>query len=206
LPPFGGPWFGGLYKDTVWVNSTRIIGDASNARDLTQAEKEGRKNCFQLLHYFQKNIPGFEESRIVHTSPHIGVRETRRLVGEYTLTGDDIRSSHAFKDGIGLGCWSIDIHPTDEVALHTMYVPRPFPIPYRALLPKNVDGLLAAGRCISVDREALASIRVGAQCGVTGQAAGVAAALAVRDGKQPRQLDPNTIQSELRDQRAILEV
>jgi hypothetical protein len=206
LPPFGGPWFGGLYKDIVWVNSTRIIGDASIAEELTRAEIEGRRNCFQLLAYFKKHLPGFEDARILHTSPQIGIRETRRLVGRYTLTGDDIRQAADFDDGIGLGCWAIDIHPTDQVALHSMYVPRPFKIPYRSLLPQNVDGLLAAGRCISVDREALASVRVGAQCGVTGQAAGAAAALCARNHIEPRELDASTLLQVLREQGAILDV
>lgn len=206
LPPFGGPWFGGLYKDTVWVNSTRVVGDASDARDLTRAEITGRRNSFQLLEYFRENVPGFENSRIVHTGAQIGIRETRRMVGEYTLTGDDVKKATDFEDGIGLGCWPIDIHPTDDSGLHSMYCPVPFKIPYRTLLPANVDGLLAAGRCISVDREALATVRVGAQCGVTGQAAGVAAALAVREGVQPRALQLGTLQDELRSQRAILEV
>lgn len=206
LPAFGGPWFGGLYKDTVWVNSTRIVGDASNARDLTRAEIEGRRNSFQLLEYFKGNIPGFEHSRIVHTSPQIGIRETRRLVGEYTLTGDDVKNATDFEDGIGLGCWPIDIHPTDDSGLHSMFVPVAFKIPFRALVPSTMDGLLVAGRCISVDREALASVRVGAQCGVTGQAAGVAAALAVRDGIQPRTLSVPALQEQLQEQGAILEV
>lgn len=205
LPPFGGPWFGGLYKDTVWVNSTRIIGDASVATDLTRAEIEGRRNSFQLLAYFKENIPGFENGRIVHTSPQIGIRETRRLVGEYTLSGEDVKQNRDFSDGIGLGCWPIDIHPTKDVGLHSMYVPLPFKIPYRSLLPKNMDGLLAAGRCISVDREALASVRVGAQCAVTGQAAGTAAALASIHNTSPRALDVDQLRKELSNQKVILE-
>lgn len=206
LPAFGGPWFGGLYKDIVWVNATRIVGDASITEELTRAEVEGRRASFRLLSYFREHLPGFENARILHTSPQIGIRETRRLVGLYTLTGDDIRGEVDFEDGIGLGCWAIDIHPTNDSGLHSMYVPRPFKIPFRSLVPAKMDGLLAAGRCISVDKEALATIRVGAQCGVTGQAAGVAAALCARSDVQPRNLDASLLQRALREQGALLDL
>jgi hypothetical protein len=205
LPPFGGPWFGGLEKDIAWVNTTRVIGDASIAAELTRAEIEGRKNVFTIVAYFREHTPGFENARLLHTAAQIGVRETRRLVGDYTLTGDEIRAGARFEDSIGVGCWSIDIHPADEVAIHAMYVPLPFQLPYRMLLPQNVGNLLAAGRCISVDREALGSIRVGATCGVTGQAAGAAAALAAREGVQPHEVDIRRLRDVLTTQGAIVD-
>jgi hypothetical protein len=205
VPVFGGPWFGGLDKDVVWVNTTRIIGDATDPRDLTRAEVEGRRDSRALFEYFRAHIPGFGDGRLLQTSPQIGIRETRRLVGAYTLTGDDIRTGVRFDDSVALGCWPIDVHPADGgVGSHAMFVPDPYGIPYRALVPAHTDGLLAAGRCISTDREALASIRLGATCTATGHAAGTAAALAARRGVRPRDLNVAELQGTLREQHALV--
>jgi hypothetical protein len=205
LPVFGGPWFGGLEKDVVWVNSVRVIGDATDNRDLTRAEVQGRRDAFAIHAYLRDNVAGFEESRLQQTAPTIGIRETRRLVGVTTLTGDEVRAAAQPADSIALGAWPIDVHPVDgHAGSHVMYVPEPFGIPYRALVPATTDGLLAAGRCISVDREALGSARVGATCTATGHAAGVAAALSARTGVQPRAVDVAELQARLREQGALL--
>lgn len=205
LPVFGGPWFGGLEKDVVWVNSVRVIGDATDNRDLTRAEVQGRRDAFAIHAYLRDNVAGFEESRLQQTAPTIGIRETRRLVGVTTLTGDEVRAAAQPADSIALGAWPIDVHPVDgHAGSHVMYVPEPFGIPYRALVPATTDGLLAAGRCISVDREALGSARVGATCTATGHAAGVAAALSARAGVQPRAVDVADVQARLREQGALL--
>jgi hypothetical protein len=207
LPVFGGPWFGGMDKDVVWVNATRIVGDATNIRDLTRAEIDGRRDSFALFDYFRTHVDGFAGSRLVQTSPQVGIRETRRLVGPYTLTGDDIRAGVGFDDSIALGCWPIDVHPAGgDVGSHKMFVPEPYGIPYRALLPATTDGLLAAGRCISTDREALGSVRVGATCTATGHAAGTAAALSALSGVTPRRLDVTELQRVLRAQGALVAV
>lgn len=205
LPLYGGPWFGGLHKDVVWINTIRIVGDGSVARELTRAEIEGRKSVPSLVSYFRKNIQGFDEARLLQTSPQIGIRETRRLVGRYRLTGTDIRNNTPFEDTIGLGCWPIDTHPVDRVGIHAMYVPLPFQVPYRCLVPRTVGGLLGAGRCISVDAEALATVRVGATCGATGHAAGAAAAVAVREGVEPAEINVKSLQDILRTQDALID-
>jgi hypothetical protein len=206
LPAYGGPWFGGLEKDIVWVNTTRVYGDASIAAELTRAEIEGRKDVLTLLTYFKEHLPGFEKARLLHTSTQIGVRETRRLIGEYTLTGDDIRTEARFDDSIAVGCWPIDVHPSEgEVGSHTLHVPLPFQIPYRTLLPRGTESLLAAGRCISADREAHGSTRVGATCAATGHAAGVAAAIAAREDIQPREVDAHRLRDVLVSQGAIID-
>jgi hypothetical protein len=195
-----------MEKDIAWVNTTRILGDASIASELTRAEMEGRRDSFALFAYFRDHLPGFEKSRLLQTSTQIGVRETRRLVGHYTMTGTDVQNGTPFEDGIAVGCWPIDVHPSKEdVGVHAMYVPLPDQIPYRALLPQGVGGLIAAGRCISVDREALGSTRVGATCAATGQAAGVAAALAARKQVQPVDVDVPTLRSVLVEQGAIVD-
>lgn len=205
LPVFGGPWFGGLEKDVVWINSVRIVGDATDNRDLTRAEVQGRRDAFAIHDYLRQNVEGFEESRLQQTAPTIGIRETRRLLGVTTLTGDEVRSAQQPEDSIALGAWPIDVHPVDgHAGSHVMYVPEPFGIPYRALVPATTDGLLAAGRCISVDREALGTVRVGATCTATGHAAGAAAALSALGGVQPRDIDVAELQARLREQGALL--
>ncbi len=206
IPAYGGPWFGGLEKDIVWVNGTRIYGDASDAADLSRSEIEGRRSVAALVRYFRAELPGFERARLLQTGSHIGVRETRRMVGRYVLTGDDVRACRAFDDSIAVGCWPIDVHPSQgEVGVHAMYVPLPYRIPYRSLAPREVGGLLAAGRCISVDRQALGTARVGATCAAVGQAAGAAAALAARGSGDPRELDPAAVRSLLASQGAIID-
>jgi hypothetical protein len=207
LPAFGGPWFGGLEKDVVWVNAVRIVGDATNNRDVTRAEVQGRREARALFDYFRDHVAGFEAARLQQTAPTIGIRETRRLLGVETLTGDDIRAAGQPSDSIALGAWPIDVHPADGfVGSHVMFVPQPYGIPYRTLLPKTTDGLIAAGRCISVDREALGSVRVGATCTATGHAAGTAAALSAIRGTQPRDVDIADLQSRLRSQGALVSI
>jgi len=206
LPRYGGPWFGGLERDVVWVNSTRVVGDASDARDLTRAEVQGRAETATIAAYMTRHLPGFEAARLLHTGTQIGVRETRRLRGVHVLTGDDIRHRRDCHDGIALGCWPIDVHPTAEkVGHHAMYVPLPYRIPYRTMLPTNVGGLLVAGRCFSSDRNALGSARVGATCAALGHAAGVAAALATKARIEPAAVDATRLRAGLRDQSAMID-
>lgn len=206
LPLFGGPWFGGLWKDVAWTNTVRVVADGSDMFELTRAEIQGRKDAFRLLEYFKGHIPRFEQARIQRAGAQIGVRETRRLVGRYTLSGDDIRSEAEFDDAVGVGCWSIDIHPTEAEANHAMYVPKPYQIPYRSLIPEDMGNLLCAGRCISADRIALASVRVGATCAVTGHAAGVAAAESIRQDVQPADVNIRSVQTILEEQKAIIQL
>ena len=206
LPFFGGPWFGGLRKNYPWVNTTRVYGSAVNANELTAAEMEARSDAHRIVNYYKKHCKGFENSWIMNTSATIGIRETRRLDGAYAMTKDDIVSNRKFEDSIALGVWPIDVHPPkNQNGMHDMYVPLPFQIPYRSLLPAKIDNLLVGGRCISVDREALGTVRVGATCGATGHAAGVAAALAAQAGSPPRNLSYKEVQKEILNQKAIIE-
>jgi hypothetical protein len=206
IPAFGGPWFGGMEKDIVWINSSRIYGDASDAVDLTRSEIEGRRSVASLSAYFRASFAGFADARLLQTGSRIGIRETRRMVGSLVLTGDDVRACRTFADSVAVGCWPIDVHPSQgQVGVHAMYVPLPYAIPYRCLLPREVAGLVVAGRCISVDRQALGTARVGATCAALGQAAGAAAALAARGGGDPRQLDPAALRALLASQGAIID-
>jgi hypothetical protein len=207
LPYFGGPWFGGLGKRYPWVNTTRVYGSAVNAAELTAAELEGRKNTHEIVEFYKKELKGFENSWLMKTASTIGIRETRRLDGIYTITKEDIFSNNKFSDSVALGTWPVDVHPPKgHSGMHEMYVPLPYQIPFRALLPKKNDNLIVAGRCISADREAMGTVRVGATCGAIGHAAGIAAALSVKIGKTPYALQYVDIQHELLAQDAIIEL
>ncbi|MDR3708693.1 MAG: FAD-dependent oxidoreductase [Capsulimonadaceae bacterium] len=184
-------------------NVTRILGyDGSDAKSLTEAEIEGRTQAWEFLERFLKpHVPGFENAFISWTAGKIGVRETRRIVGEYVLNENDIVSFRKFDDTVVCGSYPIDIHsPTGD---GTRFLPGEFyggrywTIPYRSLVPLNVDNLLVAGRCLSATHEALSAVRCMANTIAMGEAAGTAAALALREGKSPRNLDVRCLQTEL---------
>lgn len=202
----------GVYRSTqpgvYRVNTSRIQGlDGTNVADLTSAEIEGRKQAFELLAFFRKYFPGFENATLVDTASQIGIRETRRIVGEYVLTAEDIVSGRAFEDTIALYGYPIDIHSPDEVttefdkSFHTANI---YQLPYRILVPATTDGLLVAGRCVSATHEALGAIRVMPCAFALGQAAGAAAALAGRDGVQPRHINTVQLQELLHEQNVVL--
>lgn len=205
LPFFGGPWFGGLRVNYPWVNTSRVYGSAVDAEQLTESEIEGRRDVHRIVDFYKKNCKGFENCWIMTSAPTIGIRETRRLVGKYVMTREDITENREFDDTVALGVWPIDVHPPKgQNGAHNMFVPLPFQIPYRALVPSDVENLLVGGRCISTEREALGTIRVGATCGATGHAAGVAAALASRTGVTPADINVRELQDELVKQNAII--
>jgi glycine/D-amino acid oxidase-like deaminating enzyme len=182
------------------VNCTRIHGvDGTNVRDLTRAEIEGREQVQELIRFFRKYVPGFERCTLVDTGAQVGVRETRRIVGEYTLTADDILCGTPFDDVVVFCAYPPDLHsPTNSGHTNVgQMTANAYQIPYRAMVPQVIDGLLAAGRCISATHEALSAVRVMAQCFGMGQAAGTAAALAVGAGVLPRQVDVRTLQRTL---------
>lgn len=206
IPVFGGPWFGGMRVRYPWVNTSRVYGSAVNAQELTKSEMEARKNVHELVEYYQKECEGFQKSWLMRTASTIGIRETRRLNGVYTLTRDDVQKSQKFNDSIALGVWPIDVHPPKgQTGIHDMYVPLPYQIPYRALLPQKIENLIVGGRCISTDREAMGTVRVGATCGAIGHAAGIAAALSAKSGKTPKMLNHSEIQQEIVNQNGIIE-
>jgi hypothetical protein len=139
------------------------------------------------------------------TASSIGVRETRRIAGLYELSDDDVRVGRNFDDAVALGGFPIDSHDARGPSMDgTEHVRHAYGIPYRALLPRNVDRLLVAGRCISASRKALASARITGTCMAMGQAAGTAAALAARSNRAPRDLDVPQLRATLTRQGAIL--
>ncbi|MGD2175682.1 MAG: FAD-dependent oxidoreductase, partial [Candidatus Brocadiaceae bacterium] len=182
--------------------------DGTSARDLTRATIEGRRQAWHAIDVYRKYVPGMENCYMVSTPNTVGVRESRRILGEYVLTEDDITQQREFEDNICYGAFFIDVHNIDGPGMDaTVWRPPEgfkYHIPYRCLVPLEVDNLLTAGRCISVSHLALGSTRVMVQCIGTGEAAGVAAALSLDGGMTPRELDAGRVQSALRERGAIL--
>jgi len=178
-------------KGQVAVNCTRLQGiDGTSAEDLTRAERLTREQAWQIHKFLQKYVGGFEESYILDTGVQVGVRETRHIVGDYTLTEDDVLSGRAFPDGISCGTFAIDIHPPEgELQVYTGSGKAVYEIPYRCLLPQGFDNLLVAGRSISATHAAFGSARVMATCMGIGQGAGTAAAWALKRGVSTREVD-----------------
>ena len=174
-------------------------------------EIEGRKQVFTLLEFMRRDLPGFEHVELRETATQIGVRETRRIIGEYVLTQEDLAIGRHFDDVIALGGYPIDIHPVEGAAggvqhaldsgLRTADV---YEIPYRSLLPLQVENLLVAGRSLSATHEAAGAVRVMPPVFAMGQAAGTAAALAAERAIAPRRVSVPELQEELRKQGAIL--
>jgi hypothetical protein len=160
----------------------------------------------QIASFLQRHVPGFANAYAVQSGTHIGVRETRRIVGEYQLTANDLLSARKFDDAIARGTYPIDIHNPQGKGTILQRLPpgEAYDIPLRCLQPKGVDHLLVAGRCISGTHEAHSSYRVMPIAMATGQAAGVCAALASRQMTSPKAVAPAEVQQELRRQGASL--
>jgi hypothetical protein len=187
------------------INLTRFAADATSAEALAVAEVHLRRQVIEGLKFFRRYVPGCEGSFLSATAASAGVRESRRIAGIYELTDDDVRVGRNFDDAVALGGFPIDSHdPRGPSMDGTEHVRRAYGIPFRAFLPRNVDRLLVAGRCISAQRRALASARITGTCMAMGQAAGTAAALAARSNCGLRQLDVARLRAILIDQGAIL--
>ncbi|MEM1990125.1 MAG: FAD-dependent oxidoreductase [Thermoproteota archaeon] len=200
-------WFHTTRKGEIHFNTTRVIKvDGTRVEDLTFAEVEARRQMMELVAFLKKNVPGFEKAYLLMSATQIGVRETRRIIGEYVMTGEDILKARKFTDVIARGSYPIDIHnPTGEGTVIKSPPPgSSYDIPYRSLVPKNVENLLVAGRCISTTHEAQAAIRVIPIVVAIGQAAGTAAALAAKLNISPRKLNVQLLQKTLREQGANL--
>jgi hypothetical protein len=205
----GNAFHKGLVNGTTQAHVAHI--DATDPDDLSRAEVLGRKIAFRLATFLRERVPGFEDCFLLRTSPHVGVRETRRVHGDYCLTYDDVISARRFDDVVVLGGFFVDIHnytgtsqnikPKGGVFIKDQGY---YDIPYRCFLPRGVENLLVAGRSLSATHEAHASARVMGTCMGMGHAVGAAAAMAVQGGMTPRQLDVQRLQQELLDQGAYL--
>jgi hypothetical protein len=156
--------------------------DTTDPRQATWGELEGRRLAEEAATFLREHVPGFERSFLADTAVQLGVRETRHIEGEHTLTGAEVVAGATFPDAIAVGAWPQEYHVTGR-STHYEFLPPgvTYQVPFASLRPRGVSNLLVAGRCISADHDALASVRVMAPCLAMGQAAGTAAALAGRD-------------------------
>lgn len=187
-------------------NSTRVIKlNPTDPFDLSKAEIEAREQTLELFLFMKNNIEGFENAQLLMTACEIGVRESRMIDGEYILTGDDLKNLKKFPDSIAFGNYDIDIHnPEGSGTSHYFFAPGEYySIPYRSLIPKKISNLLVAGRCISVDHDAQASIRIMPIVCTLGEAAGTAASLCVSDSCSPTELDVCKLRRMLRENGAL---
>jgi hypothetical protein len=190
----------------VGTNMTQITGiDPTDPWQLSEAERQGRGQAMEYIRFFKDYVPGFGNAELVNFGTQIGIRESRRIFGDYRLTGEDVLSGRSFEDAIAKGAWPIEEHhPEYDIRWEHLSDGVAYDIPYRSLLPQGVEGLLVAGRCLSADHDAHASARVMAQCMGMGQAAGVAAALASDKNLVPREVSMGELQNCLRELGAVI--
>lgn len=200
-------FFPGVHPGEVVVNTTRILNfDGTQSTELSQAEMEGRKQVELLVRFCQQYLPGFQDSYLSRTPTQIGVRETRHITGAYTLTARDILAARRFGDAIARSGYPLDVHDPDGERLSSDKIADggAYDIPYRCLLPQGISNLLINGRCASTTHTASSSARLTPSCMAIGQAAGTAAALAVRHFVAPDKVEISELQDLLRKQGAIL--
>jgi glycine/D-amino acid oxidase-like deaminating enzyme len=207
LPRIEGSWHRTPFPGVALIHMTRIPNvDATDPEQLTAAEVEGRRQVREYARFLRDRVPGFERSVVVATSPAIGVRESRRVHGDYVLTREDVLTGRRFDDEVALcGAPIEDHHAGGDTEWRYVADGGVYGIPYRCLVPADVDRLLVAGRCFSASHDAHASARSMATCMAMGQAAATAAAMAVRDGIPPRDVDPDALRAQLVADGALLE-
>lgn len=188
----------GLREGEVWVNMTRVNGlDGTDPASLTWGEAEGRRQIHDIQKYLIEYVPGFESAYFTKMAPFIGIRETRRIVGKYVMTAADVLGCQRFDDAIAVASYPLDLHHPQGGGCTLEWCGDCYDIPYRSLIPENIENLIVAGRCISTTHEAMSAIRVMAPCMAMGEAAGRAAKLAIRAGVAPSQLDVAKLREEL---------
>jgi hypothetical protein len=187
----------------------RADGSAINGLepdDLTRGEIDGRRQAVEAFE-FLRTVPGFENSYIVDLPPQLGIRETRRVIGGYQLSGEDVLTCASFEDSIGVNGWPIEDHVAGDVVFKFPPIPdsRGFnELPYRMLVPDGIDNLLVAGRCASMTHDGQSAARVSGACFVMGEAAGLAAALALSGNTFARDIAVEKLQQALMKQGAFI--
>ena len=200
--------FYGLGTGIVHFNTTRMIKlDPTDPFEVSRAEMIGRKQIFEMYTFLRENCPACKEADLCNTAVSVGVRESRKLKGEHILTVEELKNCTKFPDSIALGNYDIDIHNPEGAGTSHYYFGdgQYYTIPYRSLLPKELDNLLVAGRCISATHEAQASVRIMPICATMGEAAGVAAAVAKQTGTCVHDVDVTLVQQKLREKGAAID-
>ncbi len=191
-------------------NAQGTAMDATDARQLSDGELEGRRQITEYFRFLRNEVPGFEQSAIVDIAPQVGIRETRRIQGQYALSGEDILSSARFDDTIGINAWPMELHADGRI---DWQFPRNVDaaegrayndLPWRMLVPTTVSNLLVAGRCASMTHEGQSAARASGGCFVMGQAAGTAAAR-LNEGQTVADIDIGQLQQLLRQDGVYLD-
>lgn len=196
---FAGLGMAAVHRDVIWCNNWGNVLSAIDVRDLTRAEIEAREAIMTTTQFLKEHLPGFSNAFLLETAPQIGVRESRLLEGEYTLTLDDMNSDTSFDDAIA----NLGIVP-QYYAKSSDKTGKGLDIPYRCLIPKEIDSLIVTGRCISTDHPTQDFIREIPRCFTLSHAAGIAAGFAVKTGDQPRNGDVSDLQKQLLQENAYL--
>jgi 2-polyprenyl-6-methoxyphenol hydroxylase-like FAD-dependent oxidoreductase len=192
------------FPHVMHTNMTRVAGvDATDPEQLSRAEREGRRQAFEYGRFLRERVPGYERAHLSGLATQIGVRESRRVRGEYWLTRDDVLAARKFPDAVArCGAPIEEHHAGGDTRWEYLADGETYDIPYRCLLPREIDGVVVAGRCLSASHDAHASVRSMAQCMAMGQAAGVAAALAT--GGDLRGVDVGVLRERLVAMGALL--
>ena len=168
---------------------TRTTANACDNRDYARAECQLREDVFTLADLLRKTFPEFKNARVASVAVQAGIRETRRIVGVHTVTGEEYVNAVHYEDSVSHGIHPIDIHSSNQGEQYTYFLKQPAYVPYRALIAPDYPNLLVAGRCLSADRQAFASLRVQGSCMDMGQAAGAAAAQCAASGNPVQKAD-----------------
>ena len=200
--------FYGLGDGIIHYNTTRVVKfNPVDPLEISKAEIEARSQVIEVFSFLKNNSKAYKNATLISVASEIGVRESRKLIGEHLLTTDELFESVKFEDRIALGNYDVDIHSPDGTGTCIKkYDPsKYYYIPYRSLLPKEYDNLLVVGRCISASHEAQSSVRIMPICASMGQAAGVAIANAKKNGKSTKNIDIREVQNRLRELSAAID-
>ena len=195
--------------NVLHFNTTRVVRkNPTSPEEVTEAEVLARKQVYEIYDFMKRHADGLENSFLMMTAAEIGVRESRMIVGDYVLTEQDCKNCVKFEDAIAACNYDIDIHNPEGTGTSHYYFPAGayYTIPYRSLIPKNINNMLVAGRCISSDHGAQASYRIMPVVCCIGEAAGSAIGLAARSGCSVRDINPKDLQSVLKKTRAYINV
>lgn len=204
LRQFGGPWFNTLVQGGgIAVNVTRSAGDGADRASMTRADLQLREDMFTIVSLLKEKYPEFKDCSIVSSGVNAGIRETWRILGQYTLTGDDLRQGRQAACPVARCTHPMDIHKASSSQQTLVRLEHAACVPHTALVAQGVGNLIAAGRCISADREALASLRVQGTLMSVGEGAGILAALACQQKCAVSEV-PETLLSRVLQERQLV--
>jgi hypothetical protein len=199
-------------KGTMMINTSRLTGiDGLDGQSVSDGLRRGRLETLKLMEIMRKNIPGFSHARLKAVAPMLGIRETRRIKGIYTLTVDDLVRGTEFEDAVGWSSYGWDLPDPKRPSYQPMTEKKVrkklpvTPIPYRIMVPAGIDNLITPGRSVSVERDVLGPLRVSAPCFAMGEAAGTAAALAIDSSRAFSAVDVKLLRVELEKQGAVVD-